>query len=168
MRVIFLTRNPLDRYISNLRHSGFIHSQEVPAHCDKDDTACVNRHKEHSKGITINVEDNENAKKFIDSLDQSINLDAYIENRLNSLNVTYIHVTYEKLFDADANGEDEAKEWKKILRFLGLPRDRLKIEDVRSTFHLASTSSKDHKKTIANYEEVKNVVTGTKYEKLLH
>ena len=168
LKVIYLTRNPLDRYISNQRHKGFIHSDEIPAHCDVNDIDCVERHKKHSKGITINVKDEERKHKFIASLENSLRADVMIEDRLNDLNVTYVHVTYEKLFDGDAEATDEADEWKRILTFLGLSKEGLTIGDARATFQLASTSTNKHSLSIANFEEVASLLKDTKYEKLLH
>jgi hypothetical protein len=91
-----------------------------------------------------------------------------IEDRLNDLNVTYVHVTYEKLFDGDAEAIDEADEWKRILTFLGLSKEGLTIGDARATFQLASTSTNKHSLSIANFEEVASLLKDTKYEKLLH
>lgn len=168
LKVIYLTRNPLDRYISNLRHKGFIHSEEVPAHCEVDDKECVERHKKHSKGIKIPVNDQESKQKLLGTLEHSVSSDVMIEDRLKSLNVNYVHVTYEKLFDGDAKDSDKAVEWMKMLRFLGFPKKGLTYGDVRSAFHLASTSSNDHSSSIANFEEVKKVLADAKYGDLLH
>ncbi len=168
LKVIYLTRNPLDRYISNLRHQGFVHSDEIPAHCEVNNEDCIKRHKEHSKSITINVEDEESRKKFKNTLESSIQADAMIETRLKELNVEHVHVTYENLFDGEASDEDEAKEWEKVLNFLGYPRPGLTFKDVRARFQLASTHEKSHRMSIANFDDVQAVLKGTKYEKLLH
>ena len=165
LKVLFLTRNPLDRYISNQRHSGHIRSAEVPAHCKVDDADCIKRHQKYSKGIVIQT----NTSEFLRFIRSGVNLDIMVENRLKSFEVDYLHVTYEKLYDADAKNADDAEEWMRIFRFLGVgPKEGLTVGAVRGSFELASTSLNHHNETIANYKEVKSVLEGTEFEKFLH
>jgi hypothetical protein len=89
--------------------------------------------------------------------------DNAIRKRLIDLNIQFVEVTYEKLFNSN-----DAEEWMRIFQFLGVgPSKNLTMEDVRKSFSIASTHIKSRNETIANFEEVKNTLVGTSFEHLL-
>lgn len=168
-QVIYLTRNPLDRFISNQKHKGFVRTNELPAHCSVNDVDCINRHKAHEKGIMIDVSDQEKKSNFISHMRQSIEKEKVIEERLDMFGVKHITVQYEKLFDSDLRDDESANEWIRLLGFLGFkPEEPLTMGEVRNTFEYASTSDKSHDKIIANYDQVKAALEGTELIELLH
>lgn len=169
IKVIYLTRNPLDRFISNQKHKGFVRSEEVPAHCKVKDVDCVNRHKARQKGISIDVSVPEKRSNFINHLKQAVEKDHAIRERLDMFGVKHINVEYEKLFDADARDDEYAEEWIRILNFLGFESvEKFTIGDIRRTFEYAQTTEKSHEKIISNYEQVKAALEGTEFFDLLH
>lgn len=168
-KVIHLTRNPLDRYLSNLKHRGKQHSKEVPAHCKTDDLPCIKNHETQAKGISIELSTGEEKEAFIEHLRESRNSAKVYEERLDTFGIKHIHVYYEALFDHEARDEYLADEWMRIFKFLGIgPQNDLTMGDVRNSFEYASTSPKSHKEIISNFKEVKKVLSGTDLIDLLH
>lgn len=172
IRVIFLTRNPIDRIISNTRHKGHIHTNEVPAHCAKGDEECISKHQEHSKEINLIV-----GKELKSSIQRSLTSYEFVKDTLAFYGIRHVTVAYEKLypdtsnFNHGKNGDNagyDVKEWKKLLEFVDHPMPDLTYSQVEDTFAMASTSSKRHKDTIKNYDEVFKTLKGTKYQYLLH
>jgi len=157
--VIFLTRNPIDRLISNQRHKGHIRTKEVPHHCKVGDVECLQKHKNHSKDIIIPTGD-----ELISHIGGALFHDNYVKETLANIGVKHLKVSYDALYNLDT-----AAEWMKIFRFLKRgPTENLTMNMVREKFSMLSTSSKTHEDTISNYEEVKNTLKGTHYYHLLH
>ena len=143
--MIYLSRNPLDRLLSNLKHKDYQHSEEVPAHCAIDDEDCIEHHKEHETGIILPT-----GHELMHKMDSGFKLDTMVSDKLANYGVKHVHVTYDDLY----MGED-AEEWLRIFRFWGRgPQDELTMEEVEANFDLAPTSSRFHNETIANYDEV--------------
>jgi len=166
IKVLLLSRNPLDRLISNIRHKGHIRSEEMPAHCAIDDTDCVNRHRAYAKGTILPT-----GKELIHSMRSGFQIDRLCKTYLTEYGVDYLAVQYEQLFNDDGNVD----EWIKIFDFLGrAPKDvvdyktNLTMEDIRRAFAMAPTSSKKHVESIANYDEVKQTLEGAGLTRLLH
>ena len=83
--------------------------------------------------------------------------------RLDELNVQYVEVAYDKLYNSD-----DADEWMRIFRFLKVgPSNNLTIDEVRASFSMASTSTKSLAENIINYAEVERTLMGTEYYHLL-
>ena len=159
IKVIYLTRNPLDRLLSNRKHKNYQHSEEVPAHCAIDDEECIKHHKQHQSAIVLPT-----GKELLKILESGLVLDKMVEEYLDNYGVKYVHVTYDKLYISS-----NADEWSRIFRFLGRgPQGDLTMEEVMENFDLAPTSSKSHKDIIANFDEVWDTLKGTKYEYLVH
>ncbi len=166
IRVLYLTRNPLDKIISNMRHKGFQHSQEVPAHCDIDDKECIKRHEAHSQGITFG-----NPQQLVHDIKGSLRLDQKILDSLSSNGVKHLSVSYEKLYDS---GED-VKEWIRIFDFLGRsPKHvqnyatNLTRQHIQDAFAFAPTSTQHHNEMITNYWVVKKTLKDARLDYLLH
>jgi len=159
IRVIYLTRNVLDRKLSNQRHKGQIHSKEVPAHCQVGDDECVQKHKQRSNNVTFPT-----GQELINFIEKLLANEEKVEKILARAGVKYLHVSYEKLFHAET-----AAEWIKIFRYLKQgPEANLTIDMVRDTFSMVSTSSGKHQEMILNYNEVKETLNGTRHFHLLH
>ena len=159
IRIIYLTRNPIDRRISNQRHKGFIRSNEVPAHCAAGDDKCVQKHVMRSKNITLPT-----GTALIDHIRKSLAHDKEILRKMDRAGVDYLHVSYEELFHSDT-----AAKWMKIFQFLGVgPVESLTIDRVQEMFSMVPTSSHKHEETISNYRAVEETLKGTQYYYLLH
>ena len=159
IRVIYLTRNAIDRRISNLRHQGYIRSKEVPHHCKAGDEECVQKHKTRSKNITLPI-----GPELIYHIGHALAHDEYVKERMARAGIQHLHVSYEDLFHTDS-----AAEWMKIFKFLGVgPATNLTIGRVRENFSMVSTSSRSHQEKVPNYDEVKESLRGRLYFDMLH
>lgn len=166
IRVLYLSRNPLDKIISNMRHKGYQHSKEVPAHCDIDDKECIKRHEAHSQGIAF-----ANPQMLVHDIKGSLRLDQKILDFLSSNGVKHISVSYEKLYDSG----DDVKEWVRIFDFLGRSPKHvqnyatdLTRQHIQDAFAFAPTSTQHHNEMITNYWEVKKVLEDAGLDYLLH
>ena len=166
IKVILLSRNPLDRIISNLKHMGYQNTDEVPAHCAIDDQDCIERHRAHTKGTMLPT-----GKKLIQSIKGNFRKQEMCREMLSLYGVQYISVTYEALY----NDDQDVSEWIRIFDFLGKSpknvqnyRENLTMKDVEDAFAMAPTSSKSHKDKITNYEEVKKTLVEAGMQDLLH
>jgi len=160
IRVIFLKRNPLDRKISNLRH--IANNLKVPAHCKVGDEACIEQHKAIIKqggGVEFPMKG-----ELLSWLKTEKTNNDEIREQLSLYGIKYITVSYEKLYHSET-----AEEWMRIFSFLGKgPSQDLTIEEVRSTFSMAATTSTKRSESISNYGNVENALKGTQYEYLLY
>lgn len=171
IKIIFLTRNPLERLMSNTRHKGRKGSKEVPAHCAIDDEECVKRQKELSKGTVLPT-----GKNLVHSLKSALRTDQMCKTALSSNGLQYLHVTYANLYNPPHNeDDDDAFEWKRIFDFLGKSpknmknyRTTLTMKHVRDAFAIAPTSSKLHEDIIQNYDEVKQSLVQAGLGYLIH
>ena len=101
IRIVYLTRNPIDRKISNLRHEGSKSSSTaIAAHCAVGDDACIKKHAAFDQGIIFPV-----GKELLKWLRFAVSSDNKIKDRLRDMKVKFIHVSYEKLYNADDAGE---------------------------------------------------------------
>ena len=156
IKVLYLTRSPLDRIMSNIRHSGHQRTSTVPAHCAIGDTECIKRHQEHSKAIFF-----ENKEELVGKIKHAMNNDKSALDLLSTNGVKHLSVSYEKLYHSN-----DVKEWVRIFDFLGkAPKNvgqnyslALKREHIEDAFSMAPTSTKRYNETIGNYDEVKEVM----------
>mmetsp|Transcript_21765 Transcript_21765/g.31154 ORF Transcript_21765/g.31154 Transcript_21765/m.31154 type:complete len:184 (-) Transcript_21765:119-670(-) len=160
VKVVYLTRNPLDRKISNLRHDLSKEASGLPAHCEVDDVECQKRHSAAAEvGVNLPI-----GAELIQWLNGNTRNDEKVKAILRENHVDYVEVSYEKLYKSDS-----ANEWMKIFSFLGVgPAKDLKVEDVRATFDLAPTHSKGRNETLSNFVHVENTLKGTEFEHLLY
>ncbi len=165
IKILYLTRNPLDRLLSNERHRGHVRSATVPAHCSAGDEECVKRHQEHSKGLILPT-----GNELVTSIRNAMNIDTIAADTLSTLGVPHLTVSYEKLYHSK-----NAKEWIRIFDFLGrspkhlkIYKTNLKMEHVEKAFAMAPTSIKRHEDSISNFQEVKDTLVDAGYGYLLH
>ena len=152
IKVIYMTRNPLDVFISKQKH----HSRSVPAHCSRSDVDCLEKHTESN--LTLSVED------LVSYLKQSEAVEKSIENNLRIFGIDYYQTSYEKLYSSE-----NTEEWMSILRYLERsPTQVLQFDDVKNSFPLIKTSSLSKESLLKNYNEVKNRLDGTKFAELLY
>lgn len=158
IRVIFMTRNPLDVLISKVKHHSKGNSKEIKAHCRIHDEECVQ--KFHKRGVGLYLP----TDTLIQQLDDSYADFELFASQLKKYDVDHIRISYEELYD-----REDANEWMRVFRFLGRgPTHDLTMDRVRDTFQYATTFSKRHNESLANYKDVCQELQGTKYERLLH
>jgi len=160
IRVIYLTRNRIDRKLSNLRHEE--QNLEIPAHCEVGDEECLRQHEKSFEkgGIEFPV-----GKDLLLMLEGERKLDQRLRGYFNRYGVKYIHVEYEKLYKSD-----NADEWMRIFKFLGKgPSENLTMEEVRSAYAYAPTGAQKRnlRERIRNYDQVKKTLKGTKFKHFL-
>jgi len=155
IQIIHMTRNPLDVLISQHKHNTAKASHEkLRAHCHEQE--CQKAHLE--KKWTLPTQ------HLIHPLERMKNDTQMVDNTLNSIGVPFIEVTYERLYNTD-----DPKEWRRIFEFLGVgPSKNLSRQDVDQASAHLSTSHNSHKDTLENYENVRDLLTGTEFEELLH
>lgn len=159
IKAIFLHRNPLDRRLSNQRHTkSKENDNDVSAHCEVGDKKCIEQHSNFDRDLSLPV-----GKNLLHFVKHDETMKQRIRDRLDEVNMKYVEVSYEKLYN-----EDNAKEWMRIFSFLGVgPSEGLTMNDVRSTFKFASTHTKARNETIVNFKRVEQTLVGTPYEYLL-
>ena len=156
VRVVYLTRNALDRRISNIRHKQS--GKSISAHCTVGDEECIHQHSKFNVNITLPT-----GNELKTWLSHTYKKEDNVRKRLDELNVQYVEVSYDKLYNSD-----DAEEWMRIFRFLKVgPSKNLTIDDVRASFSMASTSTKSRAENIVNYAEVERTLKGTEYYHLL-
>ena len=115
------------------------------------------KHKETGTNLTLSVPD---LLAFIES---EMNQEDTVDKILFNMSVPHVQVSYEKLYH-----HDNAEEWIKIFRFLGVgPWTGLTREQVDGVTH-AFTASTHHRESIFNCDEVEKVLKGSRFENLLH
>eukprot|EP00559_Dactyliosolen_fragilissimus_P005749 CAMPEP_0184856490 /NCGR_PEP_ID=MMETSP0580-20130426/1675_1 /TAXON_ID=1118495 /ORGANISM="Dactyliosolen fragilissimus" /LENGTH=250 /DNA_ID=CAMNT_0027351561 /DNA_START=302 /DNA_END=1054 /DNA_ORIENTATION=+ len=153
IKVVRSRRNPLNVYISRRKHSS---TDKPSAHCDKNNTKCLNKHLQTGKGIKIDLED------MYQTMNKITENENGIDANLKKLKVPHILVSYEKLYKTD-----DAEEWMRIFRFLGKgPTKDLTKEMVNDSMKYVATTNPQNV-SISNYDEVVNFLKGTKFEKLI-
>mmetsp|Transcript_8581 Transcript_8581/g.16195 ORF Transcript_8581/g.16195 Transcript_8581/m.16195 type:complete len:395 (+) Transcript_8581:110-1294(+) len=158
IRVIYQTRNAIDRRLSNWKHS--LSDKSVAPHCPMGDLQCVENHIKNIKMVNFTT-----GNELLRWLRHDKEQEQKIINRLKEVGVDFIQVTYEKLYDSQV-----ANEWMRIFKFLGRgPRHGLTMDRVQENFSMMKTSSnKTHKDVMANYLEVQKTLQGTEFEYLLN
>ncbi len=160
IRVIHLTRNPLDRLISNRKHiSSSKTNKKIEAHCADGDEECIKEHARSHSGTILPT-----GKELIKSLQNGLRHDIMVADILGTRGIKHIRVDYDRLYSGEYSGE-----WLRIFKFLGRgPQEELTMKEVRSNFDLAATSSKQHKDKIGNFDEVWKTLNGTDLACLVH
>ena len=153
IKVVRLRRNLLDNFISDRKHE----LTKVSSHCNAGNVRCVRQHKQAGANLTLSVPD------LLTFLEAETNQEDEVDKYLVNMSVPHIHASYEKLYH-----QDNADEWMKIFKFLGVgPGEGLTREQVDGSAH-AFTGSPHHREAILNYNEVEKGLKGTRFEKLLH
>jgi hypothetical protein len=162
IHVIRSRRNPLDVYISNIKHGQTKKSDttsELSSHCAPKDAACIAHHLESSMGIVLPTDN------LLERLTNATLIEDVVDAKLNKLGVSYLSVTYEQLYVSNT----AVDEWKRIFEFLGRgPTTDLTLAKLQKAMPFAATHHAHHNVTLANYDQVRRVLQGTKMEALLH
>ena len=154
IRVIRSRRNPLDVYLSELKHS----LQDLPDHCKADDEDCADKH--NSVRLVVPVDE------MFEWLQNTYDEENEIDDLLSELGVRTVHVKYDELYYSRTEQEG-LKEWKKIFKFLGQRHD-WSWDDIAGAAGLKpTTKSRSHKVSIENFDDVFRRLQGTKLERLL-
>lgn len=141
----------LQAYIRRFVHFYF------SSHCQKDDEECLNAQLKAGIGIVLPT------KKLVKELHHLHKMEQKTDEILEQYKVQTIHVSFEKLFSA--NGD--TSEWRRIFDYLGVGPTNFTHSDIEHAGH-AATSVPMHNVTLSNYEEVREILTGTEFEVLLH
>jgi len=159
IKIISSKRNMLDVILSRIKHDRMNEANLTRiSHCRLDDVKCLEEHKKFGTGLHVPIEN------LLKKLKQLHKIQKNSEEKLEDLRVPHIKVSYEKLFN-----DDISKEWEKIFRFIGRgPIHNLSKELLEKAMEHVATSSPFHNVTILNYEEVRDILVGTSFEKLLH
>jgi len=159
IKIISSKRNQLDVLLSYIKHRRMDKAASRSAHCMlKDGLKCLEKHKKFGTRLHVPIEN------LLETLEILHKEEKDIEKQLEDLRVPHIKVSYDKLFNGDIS-----KEWKKIFQFIGRgPVNNLSKELLEKAMEHVATSSPFHNVTILNYEEVRDILVGTSFEKLLH
>jgi len=149
-------RNLLDVIISRYKHKRS--TERIPAHCQRGDKGCLALQLRAGKGVELPTH------KLLGLLETLTREEDEVDEQLEAFGVPHVRVSFEELY----YGQD-ASEWARIVSALGIPPIReLTKESLESIQKHASTSHPSHKRTIRNFEEVANLLDGTKFAHLLH
>lgn len=158
IKVIFMTRNPLDVLISKAKYKKQNKRNRIEAHCQLGDEECIRKQKKMGTGISLQTEN------LLNNLEDSFAAFKNFTDTLEEMNIGHVKTTYEDLYN-----RDDAEEWMKIFKYLGRgPSKNLTMENVTAAFALAPTFQKNHSESLANYAKVRDLLSGGKYEELLH
>ena len=156
IKVVRSRRNLLDVLISRYKHKRS--TSKVPSHCKVGDKKCLEKQLKAGLGVELP------AYKLMSLLKTLTKEENDVDKRLKAYGVPRISASFEKLYYSD-----DASEWKKVLQFLR-PKSAKRIgsmSDVRKAMTHQATSHPSHRKTIRNFYEVRKILNGTKFEKLL-
>ena len=156
IKVVRSRRNLLDVLISRYKHKRS--TSNVPAHCRVGDAECLERQLKAGLGVELPT------YKLIGLLKTLTKEENDVDKRLKEYGVPRTSASFEKLYYSE-----DASEWRKILQFLRPEAAKQigSISDVRKAMTHQATSHPSHRKTIRNFDEVRKILNGTKFEKLL-
>ena len=153
--VIYITLNPLDIILSDLIY------QHEYAQCGSVGTGCIGKEYILSKPITIQP------PVIRKRLYEITRLSNYVKSLLNCIRVQYVEVKYEKLlYDHNSEGEVN-RTWMKLLEFIS-PLEHWHKEINRSMLDIPkNTPFYHHRNNIANFEEIYELLRGTRFARFL-
>lgn len=154
--ILYLTRNPLDTYISMQKYQV---GELDRSHCTAADTKCTASHL--ATQVTL-----KNTSKLLRYLQASEKDQRAWAQRLSAVNATYTHVSYDTL--AYGKKSQQVEILSRILKLM-YPGDTDKLPslDMLQTRYVA-TSDRSQEKEVTNYDEVVKFLTNTKFQSLLH
>ena len=159
--VVYNVRNPLDVYLSRLKHA---QNQSVATRCHPSDKQCLEMH--HSNQLVeVPIPSLIRALSRTSSAN-SKDLDS-VRDLLIQEKVNYHPVHYENLQSDDNSTRLSA--WRQMFEFLSPSRDwsKLTVMDTISDT-MIRTSSISQTDKIVNYDEVRQALQGTRFEQFLH
>lgn len=155
IKVVRSRRNPLDVFISNLKHNRA--SRQIQNACKVNQTDCIRLHKELSTGMILPL------TNLLDWLRRHVKYEDAADSLLHELRVPHVKVSYEKLFMSN-----NVEEWMRIFWFLGVgPSSALTLPQIEQVMMYGQTSNLSHNITLGNYNEVKALLEGTEFETYL-
>ena len=161
IKIVFLRRNELDIVLSRMKHDEI---ENLDAHCQKGDEACVQKMYAASLGFKVR-----SPKTLSNQVHKLISLNDETEENLKNLGIPFVPIQYEKAFSKDPL--EAVPEWQRVVDFLGLGGNttKLTMDRIQNSMSLASTrASNFHNETISNYDEVAKVLRKTNLDYLLH
>ncbi len=160
IKVVRLRRNLLDVQISRRKHS--LHTTTA-AHCMKGDSKCIQN--SIFTGLDLYTGEMDRLYNRLEFLQAH---EDRVDELLTKMNVPFVQVRYERLYNVDGKGGD-LEEWEKLFSFLGVgPATNLTHKQLERGMKHAATHPPGHNMTLANYDEVAEALKGTKFEDLLH
>jgi len=167
IQIIRSRRNLLDVIISRTKHS---QTDRLKSHCKINNEKCLQ--KQLLAGSKLHLDTNE----LLDTLNKMTIEENMVDELLKMHGVSHLPVSYEKLYYGDDVTTSVTnsttimeEEWMKIFRFLGIgPSQNLTIDTIQNAMEHVSTSNRQHKITLENYNDVKTTLKGTAFELLLH
>eukprot|EP00934_Nitzschia_sp_Nitz4_P002539 Nitzschia sp. Nitz4//scaffold8_size234185//58949//60187//NITZ4_001243-RA/size234185-processed-gene-0.148-mRNA-1//-1//CDS//3329559764//2529//frame0 len=155
IRVIRSRRNPLDVYLSDLKHRS---AKDLPDHCKVGDDECFKQHASILLQVPI-----EEMMNWVSSTYASENA---IDDLISTLGIRAIHVDYDKLYYPRTQDEGEL-EWNRMFKFLDQPANWTSEQIADAAGLKPTTKSRSHKVLIQNFEEVFKALNGTVLEQFL-
>jgi len=158
IKIIRSKRNLLDVIISREKHKAMTEESLKVSFCLTSDIGCIDKVKKFETGIHLRPE------FLLDDLLRYKKNEDTVDETLKKLNVAYVDVSYEKLYQ-----NNTVDEWRKIFRYLGRgPDSNLTPLLLERAMNSAVTHSPFHNASISNYEEIRDLLTGTEFGTLLH
>jgi len=161
IKVVVLRRNLLDVVLSRIKQNlmkSLVHKNEHIAHCEPDNKTCIDAHKKFGSGLHVPTD------YLLSVLHNLTVIEERFEQVFEELKVPHIKVSYEELYY-----RSDAEEWMRIFNFIGKgPSVNLSKDLVENAMEFVGTSNPSHRVTMSNYEEVKNLLKATEFEKFLH
>jgi len=152
-------RNHLDKMISG-EVDKVMDKLGFAAHCEPDEHKCIQAHQDAK--VTMLTGD-----ALLRRLKTDTDKDDAVVAMLKRYGLNFHVSSFESLFDAPEN--EQLKEWQAVLKFLRPSAPTLTKSELAKaqggTIRVGSSHQKDR---VKNYEDVKETLKGTKFEKLLH
>jgi hypothetical protein len=160
--IIYNIRNSLDVVLSNEKHNDFgnnndLHGELLPSHCAVGNATCLSNLLQRQLVFM-------DPKILLTRLSEH-EAEVYgTKNLLINTKVNFISVNYEDLVNAGSR----LRVWKEIFEFVAPHRqfDSLVANNITTAY--AATSSSSHRDKIQNYDEIRDILRGTRYASLLH
>ena len=159
--VVYNVRNPLDVYLSNLKHES---NHSVSSRCHPSNFECLELHHRHQR-VKVDIPSLLTALKEGPLSPYSLD-DDNIRALLTRERVNYFPVQYEILVSDD--NTKRLRAWRQVFEFLSPSQEwsQLTLADTLSK-SLAPTSSSSHQDKILNYDEVRQALRGSRFAPLL-
>ena len=164
IKVVRNRRNLLDVIISRTKHGILTESKHLlhrRAHCPIGDMNCLGLHQNATTNLIFDP------KELLMKLRALNDKENRVDQHLIELDVPHVNVMYDELYYPESTCSTE--EWMKVFQFIGVgPTSNLTMTDVQGAMNWsATTSSRNHRKTIGNYDEIAKILKDTEFENLL-
>lgn len=161
--VVYNTRNPIDKYLSVLKHRNEKKGEHLSPHCKNGNFSCVAKHIHEQlqhldpaqllEYLTNTTCDHHNVRRLLDQL------------HVRHLSVSFEHLSIDHCDNATA-----VRSWRRVFEFiepqLHWNQTRILSDDLLSS--MVATSSVYHRDKIENYNEIKAALRDTQFARLLN